>query len=117
MRIGELARRTGTTTRQLRYYEEQGLLDAARSSSNYRDYEDAAVERVTHITSLVGSGMPTRVVKDLLPRLHGPNAKMQPHTDPVLAEKLRVEHARLEHEIQQLLIARDRVDCYLDRLR
>jgi len=27
MKIGDLARRTGSTTRQPRYYEEQGLLE------------------------------------------------------------------------------------------
>ena len=33
MKIGDLARRTGSTTRQLRYYEEQGLLEPDRSAT------------------------------------------------------------------------------------
>lgn len=38
MRIGELARRTGVSERMLRYYEQEGLLRPARTTSGYRDY-------------------------------------------------------------------------------
>lgn len=39
MRIGELARATGTKTETIRYYEREGILPAAdRTDSNYRDY-------------------------------------------------------------------------------
>jgi MerR family transcriptional regulator, copper efflux regulator len=33
MLIGDLAARTGTTTRALRYYEEQGLLESERTAA------------------------------------------------------------------------------------
>lgn len=36
MRIGELARTTGVSTRALRYYDEQGLLPAERLTNGYR---------------------------------------------------------------------------------
>lgn len=39
MRIGELAKATGTKTETIRYYEREGILPAAdRTESNYRDY-------------------------------------------------------------------------------
>ena len=39
MRIGELARATGTKAETIRYYEREGILPAAdRTDSNYRDY-------------------------------------------------------------------------------
>ena len=41
MRIGELAQRTGVTTRALRFYEDQGLLTARRSANGYRVYTRA----------------------------------------------------------------------------
>ncbi len=39
MRIGELAKATGTSVETIRYYEREGILPAAdRTDSNYRDY-------------------------------------------------------------------------------
>ncbi len=46
MRIGELAAKAGVSVRALRYYEEQGLLAATRTSSGQRTYPDTAVDRV-----------------------------------------------------------------------
>ena len=56
MKIGDLARRTGSTTRQLRYYEEQGLLEPDRSGNNYRDYGDEAIEQVRQIKRIRAAG-------------------------------------------------------------
>ena len=40
MRIGELAEAAGTTTKTLRFYEDQGLLPPAeRTPGGYRDYK------------------------------------------------------------------------------
>ncbi|MDT3718018.1 Cd(II)/Pb(II)-responsive transcriptional regulator [Pseudomonas oryzihabitans] len=56
MRIGELASRTDCAVETIRYYEREGLLSpAARSSSNYRRYDQSHVERllfVRHCRSL-----------------------------------------------------------------
>ena len=46
MRIGEVARQAGVSTRALRYYEEQGLLASERTPSGQREYAASAVERV-----------------------------------------------------------------------
>lgn len=116
MKIGELAERTGTSTRQLRYYEEQGLLSPDRSDSNYREFGVDAIEQVTQIKSLVDAGIPTRVVRKLLPCLDGPTAQMEPHQNPEMAKMLQTERDRIQTRIQELTIARDRVECYLDRL-
>jgi DNA-binding transcriptional MerR regulator len=67
MRIGELSRKTGATPRALRYYEEQGLLTAERQSNGYREYAPNAVAMVETIRSLLDLGMPSSLVKDVLP--------------------------------------------------
>lgn len=47
MRARQLARKAGVSTDTLRYYERRGLLPLPpRSANNYRDYPDAALERV-----------------------------------------------------------------------
>ena len=50
MRIGELAEAAGTTTKTLRFYEDQGLLPPAeRTAAGYRDYTPDALARVDFI--------------------------------------------------------------------
>jgi DNA-binding transcriptional MerR regulator len=54
LRIGELARRAGTTPRTIRYYEELGLLPEApsRDAGRHRLYGEADVERVLALLRL-----------------------------------------------------------------
>ena len=56
VRIGELGRRAGVSTRTLRHYEELGLLDARRRANGYRDYDERDLCLVTEIRSLVDLG-------------------------------------------------------------
>ena len=48
LRIGEVAKRTGTTTRTIRYYEEIGLLGpvAGREAGRHRLYDERDVDRL-----------------------------------------------------------------------
>ncbi|GAA5156113.1 MULTISPECIES: MerR family transcriptional regulator [Amycolatopsis] len=57
MRIGELAKRAGTTTRALRFYESQGLLTAPRAANGYREYGEEEYRLVTEILSLQAAGL------------------------------------------------------------
>lgn len=57
MRIGEAARRAGTTTRALRFYEAQGLLDTGRTANGYRDYDEQDVKVLVEIRSLQAEGL------------------------------------------------------------
>ena len=54
LRIGEVAQRTGTTPRTIRYYEEIGLLprSGAREPGAHRVYDDADVERLSQLLEL-----------------------------------------------------------------
>ena len=54
LRIGELARRAGTTARTIRYYEEFGLLPGApeRDAGQHRVYTEADVQRVLEVLRL-----------------------------------------------------------------
>ncbi len=53
LQIEEAARRTGLTSRTLRYYEERGLVvPARRGDSNYRLYSGADIERIERIKQL-----------------------------------------------------------------
>ena len=58
MKIGELAESVGVSAKTVRYYESIGLLaEPERTSSNYRDYQDAAAERLRFIRDSQAAGL------------------------------------------------------------
>jgi DNA-binding transcriptional MerR regulator len=67
MKIGELAARTGTSTKTLRFYEDAGLLrEPARTPSGYRDYDDGASLRVQFIRTGQGLGLTLAEIRTLM---------------------------------------------------
>ncbi|WP_394270435.1 helix-turn-helix domain-containing protein [Qipengyuania sp.] len=67
MRIGELARATGTKAETIRYYEREGILPAAdRTDSNYRDYSDSHLATLTFVRRARGLGFSMAHVRRLL---------------------------------------------------
>jgi MerR family transcriptional regulator, repressor of the yfmOP operon len=54
LRIGDLARLTGTTPRTIRYYEEIGLLDTGepREPGTHRSYDNEDLERLQELLRL-----------------------------------------------------------------
>lgn len=59
MTIGELARRTGVTTKAVRYYESLGLISPDRLANGYRVYDLDDVRLVEEIKSLHRLGIPS----------------------------------------------------------
>ena len=58
LNIQQAAERTGVSPHTLRYYERIGLLEGVkRTGSNYREYDDRALERVGFLTMLRHTGM------------------------------------------------------------
>jgi DNA-binding transcriptional MerR regulator len=58
MLIGEVARRSGVPEKTLRYYEDIGLIDRpARTSSGYREYKEAVLDRLAFIRSSRALGL------------------------------------------------------------
>jgi DNA-binding transcriptional MerR regulator len=67
MRIGELAAATHTTTKTLRFYEDQGLLPPAeRNSSGYRDYANDAFARIDFIHRGQAAGLTLAQIRQIL---------------------------------------------------
>jgi DNA-binding transcriptional MerR regulator len=78
MRIGELARLTGTTSRALRHYEAAGLISSGREPNGYRDYDADAAVRVRNIRHLLSAGLTLQDVQVFLPCLDGDVAAAAP---------------------------------------
>lgn len=113
MRIGELAERTGTSRRLLRYYEEQGLIVADRTANGYRDYDPRYVDRVQQIRGLLGAGLLTRIIKQILPCLDKPRSIHFPDATPEMLTLLRQERDKLTERVEVLTRNRDAMTEYL----
>lgn len=102
MRIGDLAARTGVSTRMLRYYEEQGLLHPNRLANGYRDYPEASVVRVRQVRDLLMAGLSTEAILEMVPCFIGEGAEFRPMVDPELAANLARELEQIEIRIATL---------------
>ncbi|MFB9432437.1 MerR family transcriptional regulator [Streptoalloteichus tenebrarius] len=117
MRIGELSKRTGTPRRLLRYYEEQGLIVSSRCANGYRSYDEHTVERVMQIRGLLDAGLPTRIIKQILPCLNKPRVIHFSDATPEMIAMLEHERDRMTQRIECLTRNRDAVAEYLDIVR
>jgi len=98
MRIGELARRAGTTMRTIRYYEERGLIEPARrTKGGFRLYQDEELRKLHLIRSLQVLDMPLAQVKAFFDeRQRGRSAaEIAPALQGVLREQLQEMERRI----------------------
>jgi DNA-binding transcriptional MerR regulator len=117
MRIGELSERTGVSRRLLRYYEEQGLISVGRSSNGYREYDERLVDQVIQIRGLLDGGLPTRLIKQILPCLKTPRDIHFADASPEIIATLERERDHMTERIDFLTRNRDAIADYLNELR
>lgn len=99
MRIGELAGASGTTTKTLRFYEDQGLLRAAdRTPSGYRDYTSEVLPRLDFIHRGQAAGLTLAQIKQIL-GIRDSGTPPCGHVSDLLAERL----SDLDAQIAQLV--------------
>ncbi len=116
MRIGELAKRTGVPARMLRYYEEQGLIAPRRLENGYREYDEYLVQRVRKIRGLLDSGIPTRIIGDMLPCLNDTEATVVADPDPELRELLIEQRDKMTERISFLEQNRAALSRYIEAM-
>lgn len=110
MKIGELSRETGVAVRLLRYYEAQGLLTSHRSEGGHRHYGPEAPLTVARIRTLLAAGLPTRVIRDLMPCFAGDGTELQ----ACVLDHLKAQLAELDSRIADLNQARTALSGILD---
>lgn len=101
MRISELSRASGVSTRALRYYEEQGLLQPQRQSNRYRSYAPEDIEQVRRIRFMLAAGISTELARELLPCMVDDGDFLVPACQDLLSEFER-EHALISAQIAEL---------------
>lgn len=66
MRIGELATATGETVKTLRYWQDEGLLEAQRSANGYRAFAPAMIDRVRFLRGAQALGLTLHEIREVL---------------------------------------------------
>jgi DNA-binding transcriptional MerR regulator len=67
MKIGDVARRSGLTTKTIRYYEGIGILPEARREPNgYRAYETSTLDRIEFIKDAQAAGLSLVEIQTIL---------------------------------------------------
>jgi DNA-binding transcriptional MerR regulator len=114
VRIGELAKATGTTARALRHYEQAGLISAERSGNGYRDYDEQAATRVRNIRYLLDAGLTLEDVGVFAACLSGDLAAGNPSD---LGRRVALDRlAVLDERIARQVAARNRLAAALGLL-
>ena len=88
LKIGEVAKLTGLTTKTIRYYELLGLLpEPQRTESGYRLYGQEDVKRLSFIKKAKRLGLSLADIQDIL-SLHGEKQRPCIHVLALLDKKL-----------------------------
>lgn len=110
MLIGELAETAGTTTKTVRFYEDQGLLlRAARTPAGYRTYTSEAVTRIDFIHRGQAAGLTLTQIRQILDIRDRGQAPCE-HVRDLLDARL----TDIEQQISHLIALRDTVAVLRD---
>lgn len=102
MRIGQVAAAAGMTAKTLRFYEESGLLPAAKRSGNgYRYYNQESVARLEFIRRGRAAGLALAQIGEILDFRDAGEAPCT-HVQDLLAGQL----ADLDNQIAELMALR-----------
>jgi DNA-binding transcriptional MerR regulator len=77
LRIGDLAKRTGTSVPTIRYYEQIGLLRPAARSGGQRIYDNEDVRRLAFVRRCRDFDYSIEEVRSLLSLMHGEKSCME----------------------------------------
>jgi MerR family transcriptional regulator, redox-sensitive transcriptional activator SoxR len=104
--IGEVAARSGMAPSALRYYEDQGLIRAERTSGNQRRYTRATLRRVAFIRSAQRVGLTLDEIAEALATL--PEGRTPTRAD--WARLSRSWRPRIDAQIERLERLRAKLD-------
>lgn len=88
-----------------------------RCTNGYRDYDERFVDRVLQIRGLLDAGIPTRIIKQILPCLDKPRVISFTDATPEMIATLEHERDRMTQRLECLARNRDAIAEYLEAVR
>ena len=64
--IGHVMEKTGLSARQIRYYDQVGLISPQRTAGNQRRFSDRDIQRLLLIKDLIQKNLTTEAIKEIL---------------------------------------------------
>ena len=111
MRIGELAQRTGVSTKTIRFYEDIGVLpEAQRASNGYRVYGERTADRLSFVREAQATGLSLDEISAVL-RSRDRGEATCDHVMHLLTEHLR----EVDERIAALHAARKKLASMVER--
>lgn len=113
MKINEVEQLTGITKKNIRFYEEQGLLSPGRNAENgYRVYGDREVRALKQIKMMRKLGVPIEDIRRMLNGTYTVADGMHRHLITLEREKQNLEHsAALCREMKDMNVFLSEVDA------
>ena len=119
MKIKFVEELVGITRKNIRFYEEQGLINPRRAENGYREYEEADVHRLLQVKLLRKLGVPIEEIRrvfdgktslcdclehhqDELERQKEGLTKMQTVSDQIIASRVSLENLATESYLDQI---------------
>lgn len=110
MNISDVARKTGLTSKAIRFYEEKGVMTApVRSGNGYRSYTTKHLEELTFLRQARQVGFNLEECRELISLFNNP----QRHSADVKARTLN-KVAEIEMHIRELNLMRERLLALAD---
>lgn len=105
--IKQLADLAGVSTRTLRWYDKQGLLQPSRQDNGYRSYDSSDVDRLQHILFYREMGLSLEDIQTVL-RSQGfdANAALRDHLTALTEQRFKLD--RLIDAVEKTIVAKER---------
>lgn len=116
VKIGEASRVTGASARSLRFYEDEGLIVPGRCSNGYREYCRTTVDRVIAVRSLLESGLPVRMIRELLPEPADGREASADQLSSEFLDEVQAYRDRLAARITVLDTQKSALDAFLNEV-
>ena len=113
MNISEAARRSGLSTKTIRYYEDIDLIaPAARADNGYRQYDGKAVEELNFLARAREVGFDLQECRQLL-ELQRDSSRQSRHARSLVLEKSQ----QLQQRIEQLVAMQHVLQAMAERCK
>ncbi|WP_394838024.1 MerR family transcriptional regulator [Pendulispora rubella] len=112
MRIGELAKRLGVATSKIRFLEARGLVHSTRRPSQYREYDEGALEHLEFVLQAQSLGFTLDEISRALIEAGG-RKRLRCHE---MVRRLNAKLEEIDTHIAQTRALRTRVVRMIARL-